>query len=66
MFGQVEDKALIMKKHKYIVRVFECTQCHKNMYAPKRVSKITSNKHVKTMFCPFCHMDTQFIQIDTI
>lgn len=47
------------------MRVFECTQCHKKMYASKGSAIKTSNGHIKTMFCPYCHSDTDFIQIDT-
>lgn len=54
-----------MKKHKYIMRVFECTQCHKKMYAAKRSSIKTSKCHIKTMFCPYCHCDQDSIQVDT-
>lgn len=54
-----------MKKHKYIIRVFECTQCHKKMYAAKGSAIKTSNGHIKSMFCPYCHCDQDFIQIDT-
>lgn len=54
-----------MRRHKYIMRVFECTQCHKKMYASKGSAIKTSNGHIKTMLCPYCHSDTDFIQIDT-
>ena len=54
-----------MKKHKYIMRVFECTECHKKMYAAKRSGIKTSKGHIKMMFCPYCHFDQDFIQIDT-
>lgn len=61
MFGTVG----YMKKHKYIMRVFECTQCHKKMYAAKGSGIKTSKGHIKMMFCPYCHCDQDFIQIDT-
>ena len=62
MFGTI---GAYMKKHKYIVRVFECTKCHKKMYAAKGSAVKTSKGHIKTMFCPYCNCDQNFIQIDT-
>lgn len=46
------------------MRVFECTQCHKKMYAAKGSGIKTSKGHIKMMFCPYCHCDQNLIQID--
>ena len=54
-----------MKKHKYSIRIFQCPECHKKMYAAKGSAIKTSSGHIKTMFCPYCHCDQDFIQIDT-
>ena len=55
----------VYEKHRYIIRVFECKQCHKKIYAAKGSAIKTSNGHIKSMFCPYCHCDPDFIQIDT-
>lgn len=55
-----------MKKNRYTIRIFKCTECGNHLYAAKKLGNRTSIGHVKTMYCPFCDMDTQFIQIDTI
>ena len=53
------------KKHNYIMRVFECPECHNKMYAAKGKNRCSASGHMKTMFCPYCHCDQDFIQIDT-
>lgn len=47
------------------MRVFECTECHKKMYAPKGCAIKTSRGHMKKRFCPYCYCDQDFIQVDT-
>ena len=53
------------RKHTYVIRVFQCPECQRKMYAAKGSYIKTLKGHVKTMFCPFCHCDRDFIQIDT-
>ena len=52
------------KKHNYSVRVFQCPECNNKMYAPKGRSHCSPRGHIKTMFCPYCKCDRDFIQID--
>lgn len=54
-----------MKKHKYSIRIFQCPECQRKMYAAKGSAIKTSKGHIKTMFCPYCHCDQDFIQTDT-
>lgn len=53
------------RKHRYVIRVFQCSECHRKMYAGKGTGIKTSTGHIKTMFCPYCHTYKDFVQIDT-
>lgn len=44
---------------------FNALNVKRKMYAAKGSAAKTSKGHIKTMFCPYCHCDQNFIQIDT-
>lgn len=53
-----------MGNKNYSLRVFECPECHNKLYASKSANKMTSNGHIKTMWCPICKKENDFVQID--
>ena len=53
------------KKRRFVtIRRFRCPWCGQEMIAPKMRGP-THSGHVKTMYCPMCQTDRDFIQTDT-
>ncbi len=51
-----------MRKQNYVVRIFRCENCGGILYAPKCKGK-TLDGHLKKMYCPFCKVTDNKIQI---
>lgn len=53
-----------MKKKSFEMRTFYCPECGTKVYAAKTGARMTAQGHVKTMQCPFCLVQQDFIQDD--
>lgn len=53
-----------MKKHKFYVRYFRCSECEFKRQATKGSGVTTNAGHEKHMFCPQCNKVTKFIQTE--
>ena len=51
-----------MKKRDVTERRFKCTECNAVMTAYKSSARCTAEGHIKTMYCPWCKADRQFVQ----
>lgn len=51
-----------MKKRDVTERRFKCTECNAIMTAYKSSARRTAERHIKTMYCPWCKADRQFVQ----
>lgn len=47
------------------LRRFRCPICGQEMVAPRLHHGPTHAGHIKTMYCPMCKADRDFIQTDT-
>lgn len=47
----------------YVMRDFKCPVCGYTHSASKKCSAMTGMGHIKTMYCPFCKEERDFIQI---
>lgn len=55
-----------MKKYaKVVIRYFRCPECSSVTVAPKRSSMQTAIGHIKTMYCPFCKEERDFVMFDS-
>lgn len=52
-----------MKKRQMTERRFKCPDCQAVMTAYKSSAKRTAAGHKKTMWCPWCKAEKNFIQI---
>lgn len=44
------------------LREMKCTICGQVMYVSKHMRHMTPKGHIKTMYCPICKQETDFIQ----
>lgn len=51
-----------MRKRDMTERQFKCTECNAIMTAYKSSARRTSEGHIKTMYCPWCKKETDFVQ----
>ena len=51
-----------MKKRDVTERRFKCTECNTVMTAYKSSARRTVEGHIKTMYCPWCKANRQFVQ----
>lgn len=51
-----------MRKQNVTERRFKCTECKAIMTAYKSSARRTAEGHIKTMYCPWCKADRQFVQ----
>jgi rubredoxin len=47
----------------YYIRLFQCPVCGFYLNAAKAI-RITPIQHIKTMWCPMCREEHDFIQVD--
>lgn len=53
-----------MKKRSYFISRLQCNQCGNITAIPRRSNRRKARHHVKTMYCPFCQTETDFIELD--
>lgn len=51
-----------MKKRNVTERRFKCSECGAIMTAYKSSARRTADGHIKTMWCPWCKAEKQFVQ----
>lgn len=51
-----------MKKRAFEMRLFRCPECERTIKAAKTKGRMTAAGHIKTMYCPFCKEERDFIQ----
>jgi phage FluMu protein Com len=47
----------------YMIRYFKCSKCGKILPASKK-KKMTGQGHIKTMYCPYCKIVCDAIQLE--
>lgn len=52
-----------MKRQPVFERWFKCPKCSALLSAYKSAAKKTAAGHIKTMWCPWCKKERDFIQI---
>lgn len=53
-----------MKKRSYFISRMECQNCGGITTVSRRNNKRRKKHHIKTMYCPFCHTETDFVELD--
>lgn len=53
-----------MKKRSYFISRLQCQTCGSITTIPRRNYKRRKRHHIKTMYCPFCKAETDFIELD--
>lgn len=53
-----------MKKNKrdYKVSILKCPICGKDMYVPRKSGRFRPLGHIKTMWCPICNHNRDFVE----
>ena len=51
-----------MRRKKYEIRKFLCSECGMINYAAKEAGKMTKKGHIKDLYCPSCEKVTKHIQ----
>lgn len=41
---------------------FDCTECGRRLYLPRKDSKRREKNHIKDLWCPFCKKVCHFIE----
>ena len=53
-----------MKKRSYFISRLQCSKCGNITTIPRRNNRRRARHHVKTMYCPFCQVETDFTELD--
>lgn len=51
-----------MSRIKRSERMFQCPECKNTVTAYKSSNRLTPDGHIKTMYCPFCKEQRDFVQ----
>lgn len=51
-----------VKRSQFGIRIFQC-ECGHVLYATKKLSGMTKNGHLKNMYCPYCKVENNKVQV---
>lgn len=53
-----------MKRGRYFISRLQCSECNHIMTVPRYHNNKRKRHHIKTMYCPYCQIETDFIELE--
>lgn len=51
------------KRNDIIIMYYRCKNCQNDLTIPRQIGRKRNEHHIKDMWCPYCKIDSKFIEI---